>query len=97
MLKLACVLVVSIETILDKFAPIGFTKLYHGVNPAMTLYFCNSLNVVWGPLSATVSYHVACTFATDKGMVVEMHSQYPTLPYCYAFDASKLSDYPEYS
>ena len=49
----------------------------------------------YGPLSTTSSYHVAKTFATAKGMVLKITSQYPRLDFCRAFDASLISDYPE--
>ena len=69
-------------------------KLYHGVNakmivkPSQTLAFS-------GPLSATSSYHVAKTFATAKGMVLEITACFPRLNYSYALDASLFSDFPE--
>merc|ERR1712228_803973 len=39
--------------------------------------------------------HVAKTFATAKGMVLQITSQYPRCEFCRAFDASVISDYPE--
>ena len=88
----------SLTVTIKKFSvSIGYSKFYHGVNPRMIIERHNILSRLWGPLSATTSYHVASTFATDKGMIIEMNSQYPRLNLCYAFDASQLSDYPEES
>eukprot|EP01083_Nonionella_stella_P070625 189073_1 len=68
--------------------------LYHGVNAKMILNPAETM-AFYGPLSTTSSYHVAKTFATAKGMVLKITSQYPRLDFCRAFDASLISDYPE--
>ena len=68
--------------------------LYCGVNSKMILN-PSATNSFYGPLSTSSSYHVAQTFATDKGMVLSIGSQYPRLRMCNAFDASSMSDYPE--
>eukprot|EP01084_Bolivina_argentea_P031812 58865_1 len=68
--------------------------LYYGINAKMILN-PGSTAAFYGPLSTTSSYHVAKTFATAKGMVLKITSQYPRLSYCRAFDASVISDYPE--
>ena len=36
-----------------------------------------TINSFYGPLSCTTSKHVAMTFATDKGMVLELNTKYP--------------------
>ena len=68
--------------------------LYHGVNAKMILNPTETM-AFFGPLSATSSYHVAKTFATDKGMILKITTQYPRLGTCKAFNASLISDYPE--
>eukprot|EP01083_Nonionella_stella_P251272 867110_1 len=68
--------------------------LYHGVNSKMILNPAETM-AFSGPLSTTSSYHVAKQFATAKGMVLKITSQYPRLRICRAFDASLISDYPE--
>ena len=68
--------------------------LYLGVNGKMILD-PSATHSFYGPLSTTTSYHVAQTFATGKGMVLAIQSQYPRLRECNAFDASSMSDYPE--
>merc|ERR1719203_1987482 len=68
--------------------------LYHGVNAKMVLNPIQTMSF-YGPLSTTSSYHVAKTFATAKGMILKMTSQYPRCDYCHAFDVSIISDYPE--
>merc|ERR1719242_1670230 len=69
-------------------------ELYHGVNAKMILNPAETM-AFSGPLSTTSSYHVARTFATKKGMVLKITSQFPRLNRCRAFDVSVLSDYPE--
>eukprot|EP01084_Bolivina_argentea_P026280 48847_1 len=59
--------------------------LYHGVNAKMILNPVATM-AFYGPLSTTSSYHVAKTFATAKGMILKITSQYPRLDYCRAFD-----------
>eukprot|EP01083_Nonionella_stella_P152390 488390_1 len=68
--------------------------LYHGVNSKMLIRPAQT-RAFQGPLSTTSSYHVARTFATDKGMVLKISSLFPKLSYCNAFDVSLVSDYPE--
>ena len=68
--------------------------LYHGVNAKMILNPTETLQF-FGPLSTTSSYHVAKTFATDKGMILKITTHYPRLGTCKAFNASLISDYPE--
>eukprot|EP01084_Bolivina_argentea_P026282 48850_1 len=68
--------------------------LYHGINGKMILNPSSTLSF-YGPLSTTSSYYVAQTFATDKGMILSISSQYPKLKICNAFNASTISDYPE--
>ena len=68
--------------------------LYHGINGKMILNPSETQSF-FGPLSTTSSYHVAKSFATDKGMVLAISSQFPRLSMCRAFDASLISDYPE--
>eukprot|EP01084_Bolivina_argentea_P018120 33784_1 len=68
--------------------------LYHGVNTKMIIRPTETFGF-YGPLSTTSSPHVARTFATAKGMILKITSQYPRLDYCRAFDASVISDYPE--
>ena len=88
----------SLNITIHKFSiSINYNKFYHGINPRMIIEKHNILSRLWGPLSATSSYHVASTFATSRGMILEINSQYPKLSLCYAFDASQLSDYPEES
>ena len=67
--------------------------LYVGINAKM--FISASQYAFYGPLSTTTAYHVAKSFATAKGMVLRITSQFPRLNYCIAFDASSLSDYPE--
>eukprot|EP00488_Nonionellina_sp_1-RS-2012_P003732 TRINITY_DN8087_c0_g1_i1.p1 TRINITY_DN8087_c0_g1~~TRINITY_DN8087_c0_g1_i1.p1 ORF type:complete len:104 (+),score=33.17 TRINITY_DN8087_c0_g1_i1:217-528(+) len=70
--------------------------LYHGVNAKMVLNNGSRvLNNFYGPLSTSAAYHVARTFATAKGMVLQITTQYPQLGICRAFDAHLISDYPE--
>ena len=68
--------------------------LYFGVNGKMILD-PSATHSFYGPLSTSSSYHVAMTFATEKGMVLKISSMYPRLGCCRAFDACLLSDYPE--
>eukprot|EP01084_Bolivina_argentea_P026277 48843_1 len=68
--------------------------LYHGINAKMILNPSSTYSF-YGPLSTTSSYYVAQTFATDKGMILSISSQYPRLRICNAFDCSTISDYPE--
>ena len=49
----------------------------------------------FGPFSTSSLYHVAREFATAKGMVLTVTSHFPRLGLCNAFDAKKLSDYPQ--
>ncbi len=71
-------------------------SLYHGVNAKMILNNGGKKGLAfYGPLSTSTSYHVARTFATAKGMVLQITTQYPRLGICRAFDASLISDYPE--
>ena len=70
-------------------------RLFHGVNPMMSVQRHDILSRLWGTLNTTTLFHMASTFATDKGMIMEISSQYPSLDLCYAFDVSPLSDYPE--
>eukprot|EP01083_Nonionella_stella_P018663 51911_1 len=46
--------------------------LYHGVNSKMILNNYRQVSGFWGPLSTSSSYHVARTFATAKGMVLQI-------------------------
>eukprot|EP01083_Nonionella_stella_P281363 957322_1 len=86
----------SLQITLKKFGKaIQGMDLYHGVSAKMILYPHATTQAFYGPLSTTASFHVAKTFATDKGMVLKINSQYPRLYHCRAFDASLLSDYPE--
>eukprot|EP01084_Bolivina_argentea_P319455 554104_1 len=87
---------VELLTVLNKYAqPIDMNvTLYHGVNSKMIINNATT-QPFYGPLSTSLSYHVAQTFATSKGMVMEVTSQFPGLGYCKAFDASLISDYPE--
>eukprot|EP01083_Nonionella_stella_P224260 798458_1 len=88
----------NLLTVLSKFGSTLTEKklLYHGVNAKMILYNgrCTQ-STFYGPLSTSSSYHVARTFATMKGMVLCVATQYPRLGMCRAFNASLLSDYPE--
>eukprot|EP01083_Nonionella_stella_P153690 494159_1 len=87
---------ISLLTVLTKFGVMINEKhlvLYHGVNAKMILNPAETM-AFYGPLSTTSSYHVAKTFATAKGMVLEITSQFPRLQFCSAFDASLISDYP---
>ena len=68
--------------------------LYHGVNAKMILNPTETMTF-FGPLSTTSSYHVAKTFATDKGMILKITTHYPRLGVCKAFNAALISDYPE--
>merc|ERR1712228_869384 len=68
--------------------------LYHGINKKMMLSPSETFSF-YGPLSTTSSCHVAKSFATQKGMVLKITSQFPMSNHCNAFDASMLSDYPE--
>eukprot|EP01084_Bolivina_argentea_P170871 296060_1 len=68
--------------------------LYHGVNTKLILN-PSITTAFYGPLSTTESFYVAKTFATDKGFVLTLSSQYPRLGVCKAFNASLVSDYPE--
>lgn len=68
------------------------TSYYHGSNCKMIIptnqgYFA-------GPLSTSSSYQVAKTFATSKGMVLELIPQFCS-KLTKIFDASLISDYPE--
>eukprot|EP01083_Nonionella_stella_P072596 195781_1 len=67
--------------------------LYHGVNKKMILN-PSATQSFDGPLSTTSSYHVACDFADNEGMILHITSQFPRLQMCKAFDASLISDYP---
>eukprot|EP01083_Nonionella_stella_P269292 911020_1 len=89
----------ALLTVLTKFGVMMNEKhsvLYHGVNAKMRLNSAETM-ALSVPLSTTSSYHVAKTFATAKGMVLEITSQFPRLKFCSAFDASLISDYPEES
>ena len=81
---------------MNKFGKIIDEKLtlYLAVNAKMILNPAETM-AFYGPLSTTKSYHVAKTFATPKGMVLHITTQYPRLHFCKAFDASVISDYPE--
>ena len=68
--------------------------LYHGVNDKMILD-PSSTQSFYGPLSTTSSYYVALQFATRKGMILSLSSEYPRLKMCSAFNASTISDYPD--
>eukprot|EP01083_Nonionella_stella_P189256 699481_1 len=88
----------NLLTVLSKFGSTLTEKklLYHGVNAKMILYNGRrTRSTFYGPLSTSSSYHVARTFATMKGMVLCVATQYPRLGMCRAFNASLLSDYPE--
>ena len=84
--------------VLNKFGKTWSTmngkELYHGVNTKMLIRASKTFSFN-GPLSTSASYHVARTFATAKGMVLQVTSHFPRLSYCNAFDASLISDYPE--
>jgi len=84
--------------VLNKFGQLLQGKnnmiLYHGINKKMMLNPTQTFSF-YGPLSTTSSEHVAKSFATPKGMVLKITSQFPRLGKCNAFDASQLSDYPE--
>ena len=81
--------------ILTKFGEkLNGQTLYHGVNTKMIISQTQTF-AFYGPLSTTTSPHVARTFATAKGMVLKLTTQFPRLDYCNAFDASLISDYPE--
>eukprot|EP01084_Bolivina_argentea_P168379 292014_1 len=90
---------IKLLTVLNKYGQEGVHKkirLYHGVNGKMILNNSRRQNLTfYGPLSTSASYHVARTFATAKGMVLQVTSQYPKMNSCRAFDASLISDYPE--
>jgi len=68
--------------------------LYHGVNAKMIVKPTPG-SLFSGPLSTSMSYHAASSFATPKGFVLKISSQYPRLGSCYAFQAHLASDYPE--
>eukprot|EP01083_Nonionella_stella_P091885 256969_1 len=71
-----------------------YIELYHGVNAKMLIKptISQAFN---GPLSTSSSYHVARTFSTAKGMVLQITSHYPRADFCNAFDCGLISDYPE--
>eukprot|EP01083_Nonionella_stella_P091883 256964_1 len=71
-----------------------YIELYHGVNAKMLIRpsISQAFN---GPLSTSSSYHVARTFSTAKGMVLQITSHYPRADFCNAFDCGLISDYPE--
>merc|ERR1712176_1047186 len=72
------------------------TVLFHGVNGKMIFNNAKTRKLgFYGPISSSSSYHVARTFATAKGVVLKITTQYPRLGVCRAFDASLISDYPE--
>eukprot|EP01083_Nonionella_stella_P153537 493436_1 len=74
----------------------GAKTLYHGVNAQMILNNGGTQSLAFcGPLSTSASYHVARTFATPKGMVLEVTTQFPRMGMCRVFDVSVLSEYPE--
>eukprot|EP01083_Nonionella_stella_P299389 1016623_1 len=68
--------------------------LYHGVNAKMIIKASQTF-AFNGPLSTTSSFHVARTFATAKGMILTIGTQYPRLNYCNAFDVTLISEYPD--
>merc|ERR1712173_14975 len=84
--------------VLNKFGQLLQGKnnmiLYHGIDTKMMLNPTQTFSF-YGPLSTTSSEHVAKTFATQKGMILKITSQFPRLGKCNAFDASQLSDFPE--
>merc|ERR1719242_779399 len=82
--------------ILAKFSrPLDKDKpLYHGVDTKLIIA-ANRTCSFFGPISTTSSEHIAKTFATAKGMVLQITSQFPRLGHCNAFNATTLSDYPE--
>ena len=69
-------------------------QLYVGVNRKMVLKPSKTLSFS-GPLSTSSDYHVANSFATAKGMILKITSNFPRSNFCNAFDASLISDYPE--
>ncbi len=78
---------VGLIIVLNKFGCRVFDKdnnidLLHGVNCKMLINF-----------HPTLSFYVAKTFATSKGMVLKVKSAYKRLNYCKAFDASLLNDF----
>ena len=91
-------LIIFIHKFSDLILPTNSDKsefiLYTGVNAKMILN-PSATQSFFGPLSTTSSYHVAHRFASDKGMVLALTSQYPHLKKCNAFDCSVVSDYPE--
>ena len=76
----------SLQVTLKKFGrKLQHRPLFHGVNEKMILYPHATTQSFHGPLSTTSSFHVAKTFATDKGMVLKISSMYPRLNYCKTF------------
>jgi len=69
-------------------------QLWHGVNTKLIVKPTTG-SLLKGPLSTTTSLQVANTFATKKGFVLKLSSQYPRMGVCYAFDVGLVSDYPE--
>jgi len=69
-------------------------ELYHGVNSKMILDIHATL-ACFGPLSTSISFYVSKTFATEKGMVLSLKSNYPTSGLDRVFNASILSDFPD--
>eukprot|EP01084_Bolivina_argentea_P010557 19673_1 len=67
---------------------------YHGVNKTMLIKTSETF-AFSGPLSTSVSEEVARAFATTKGMVLKITSNFPHSHHCNAFDVSLISDYPE--
>ena len=87
----------SLMVVLNKFGTRlrdNNIALFCGINAKM-IFNPTQTFAFHGPLSTSSSHHVANTFATEKGMVIQMKSKYPRLTFCNAFDASLISDYPE--
>ena len=83
---------------LHKFGEVNPNKaLFVGVNAKMILdnFGRTQQRAFYGPLSTTTSFHVARTFATAKGMVLQLATQFPSKKLLRAFNAASLSDYPE--
>lgn len=72
----------------------NFGRLYHGVNSRLKLSR-TPISVCCGPLSTTSSYHVANTFATQKGFVIEFTYREGSHNYFRGYNCALTSDYPE--